>query len=46
MNTGRRAGVTGTPTIFVNGRPVPLLRGASPYELIAATIDDELGRRP
>ncbi len=44
MRAGRQAGVTGTPTIFVNGRPVVLLRGASPYELIAATIDDELGR--
>ncbi len=44
MRAGRGAGVTGTPTIFVNGRPVTLLRGASPYELIAATIDDELQR--
>lgn len=46
MRTGRKAGVTGTPTIFVNGRPVTLLRGVSPYELIAGTIDDELARRP
>ncbi len=44
MRVGRQAGVTGTPTIFVNGRPVTLLRGVSPYEVIAATIDDELAR--
>ncbi len=44
MRAGRRAGVTGTPSIFVNGRPVALLRGASPFELISATIDDELER--
>lgn len=45
MKTGRQAGVTGTPTIFVNGRPVTLLRGVSAYDQIAATIDDELQRR-
>ena len=44
MQAGRRAGVTGTPTIFVNGRPVALVRGASPYDLVSATIDDELAR--
>ena len=44
MQAGRRAGVSGTPTIFVNGRPVPLLRGASPFDLISATIDDEIER--
>lgn len=35
------AGVSGTPALFVNGRP---LNGAAPFETIAATIDDELAR--
>ncbi len=44
MKAGQQAGVTGTPTLFVNGRPVTLVRGVSPFELISATIDDELER--
>lgn len=35
------AGVEGTPSFFVNGRP---LTGAQPYERFAALIDDELAR--
>ena len=38
---GARAGVTGTPTLFINGR---LLSGAAPAERISALIDDELRR--
>lgn len=34
-----RAGVGGTPALFINGR---LIAGARPYEEIAATIDEEL----
>ena len=36
---GRRYGVTGTPTLFVNGRP---LKGAQPYEQVKAAIDEQL----
>lgn len=35
------AGVSGTPALFVNGRP---LAGAAPFDTIAAAIDDELER--
>jgi protein-disulfide isomerase len=33
------AGVTGTPAVFINGRPNI---GAQPFELYVAIIDDEL----
>jgi len=36
---GSGYGVTGTPTFFINGRP---LVGAQPYEVFAAMIDEEL----
>jgi protein-disulfide isomerase len=36
---GRRYGVTGTPTFFINGVP---LRGAQPFEEFAAAIDAAL----
>ena len=44
MRTGQEIGVNSTPSIFVNGRRVTLLRGASPFEVISAIIDDELER--
>ena len=39
---GSAAGVTGTPTLYINGR---YLSGAAPYETIAQIIDDELSRK-
>ncbi|RLG57077.1 MAG: DsbA family protein [Candidatus Hydrothermarchaeota archaeon] len=36
---GIKAGVTGTPTIFINGR---IIEGAQPYEVFKEVIDDEL----
>jgi protein-disulfide isomerase len=41
FEAGRRAGVSGTPAMFINGR---FLSGAQPYEEFAKIIDDELGR--
>ncbi len=41
VEAGRRAGVTGTPAFFINGR---FLSGAQPFETIAAVIEDELER--
>ena len=38
---GARAGVTATPTLFINGRQ---LSGAAPAERISALIEDELRR--
>jgi protein-disulfide isomerase len=37
---GTAAGVTGTPALFINGRP---LLGSVPYEQIAKLVDEELG---
>ncbi|MFQ5745172.1 MAG: DsbA family protein [Acidobacteriota bacterium] len=42
LQAGNAAGVSGTPAIFVNGRPLP--GGAVPYEKVAEVIDDELQR--
>jgi protein-disulfide isomerase len=39
---GQKAGVGGTPALFVNGR---FINGAVPYEDIAKVIDDELARK-
>lgn len=39
---GRSVGVGGTPTIFVNGRPVQL--GGDPYEALKAELERELAR--
>jgi len=41
MQDGQRAGVTGTPAMFVNGR---LVSGAVPFEQVAEVIDSELQR--
>ena len=39
---GEKAGITGTPAVFVNG--IALGGGAVPYETVAAAIDRELAR--
>jgi protein-disulfide isomerase len=39
----RKAGVSSTPTMFINGR---LLSGNQPYTVIRDIIDDELKRQP
>jgi len=39
MADGSKAGVSGTPAMFINGR---FLNGAVPYEQVAAVIDEEL----
>jgi protein-disulfide isomerase len=41
VRDGSRAGVSGTPALFINGR---LLTGAQPYAEIAKVIDEELQR--
>jgi len=38
---GRRAGVNGTPALFINGR---FLSGAQPFTVVQRLIDDELTR--
>lgn len=40
-NAGRDAGVSGTPTTFVNGRVV---NGAQPFDVFAKIIDEELAK--
>jgi len=42
MQDGSRAGVSGTPALFINGR---LLTGAQPYAEIAKLINEELHRQ-
>lgn len=44
MKLGTRAGITGTPAVFVNGIEVP--GGAVPYSKIASAIDLELAKTP
>ena len=39
---GAAVGVTGTPAVFINGRPLP--PGAVPFETVAEMIEDELER--
>ena len=36
---GRRLGVTGTPTLFINGRPMP---GALPFDFLKTAIEAQL----
>ena len=40
IQEGQSLGVTGTPSFFINGRP---LKGAVPYEQFKQIIDEELG---
>lgn len=40
-NEGRQVGVTGTPTFFINGKP---LVGAQPAEVFQSEIDATLGQ--
>ena len=42
IDAGSRAGVSGTPALFINGR---FLSGNQPYGEIKAVIDDELQRK-
>ena len=39
LQEGSRAGVTGTPAVFINGR---FLSGAQPFETLAKIIEEEL----
>jgi protein-disulfide isomerase len=41
IDEGQRAGVTGTPAFFINGR---VISGAQPLETFTRVIDDELAR--
>jgi protein-disulfide isomerase len=41
IEEGVRAGVTGTPTFFINGQP---FSGALPLEAFTRLIDDQLAR--
>jgi protein-disulfide isomerase len=43
QDEARKAGVSSTPTLFINGR---LLSGNQPYTTIRDIIEDELKRRP
>jgi protein-disulfide isomerase len=42
LEAGQRAGVNGTPALFVNGVPVP--GGAVPYEAVVEAIEKEFAR--
>jgi protein-disulfide isomerase len=42
LRAGEEAGVTGTPTFFINGR---LLSGAQPFEAFKEIIDEELAAK-
>lgn len=42
LSDGQKAGVTGTPTIFINGQSIV---GAQPYSAFKALIDQELAKK-
>lgn len=44
LEAGRKAGVSGTPALYVNGRPIQLQNGRPFADQIADVIDDELRR--
>lgn len=44
LRAGELAGVSGTPSVYVNGRPVALLRGQDPFITLSSVIDEELAR--
>ena len=46
LEAGRKAGVAGTPTLFVNGRPITLRRGVDPLDSLSRVVDQELNREP
>ncbi len=43
MTAGQKAGVSGTPAFFINGR---MISGAQPYESFREVVDQELKRKP
>ncbi|MCH9648373.1 MAG: thioredoxin domain-containing protein [Deltaproteobacteria bacterium] len=45
LEAGRKAGVGGTPSLFVNGRPVGITRLDTALQDLKVVIDDELQRR-
>lgn len=45
LEAGQAAGVSGTPALFVNGRPVTLVSGRDPFDQLAAVVEDELSRQ-
>lgn len=42
---GRALGVSSTPAVYVNGRPVRFTRDSTPSAQLGEVVDDELGRR-
>lgn len=46
LEAGRKAGVAGTPTLFVNGRPITLRRGVDPLDSLSRIVDQELNHEP
>jgi protein-disulfide isomerase len=42
LEYGAQLGVSSTPTVYINGRPVI---GAQPYEYFQSVIDEELARK-